>query len=270
MDGANNGAAPTGTNAAIAPPASTVEPGSGYGGDSGKGFHSRQPISEFINRDPTEQTHTKEQLQEEQDLVEPFVPSYQRWLPSPFERYVPRPTSSGNLPPGIPTYQPEDRSKMGVPLNPFWIRNGVYWGEGEADIFVDADINWVAPRVAVDLPQKPQGWDRDNYINNQEQPQNSAEAPDIQKKTSAAPAAPEAGGVTGTGDAAIVGETKIKGANPADAGLPDKVGKEEGTAKATPPDQQEAPTAAEKRKSAGKAKGPTGNKKAKVTQPQTA
>lgn len=261
MDGANTASAPTGTNTAIAPAASVTQAGAGHGGDNGVGFHSSQPVPSFINRDPTEQTATKSKLNQAEDLVDAFVPSHQRWLPSPFERYVPRPTSSGELPPGIPSYVPEDRSKMGVPLNPFWIRNGCYWDEGEADIFVDTNINWVAPRLSESLPQAPQGWDRDNYLNNEEQPQKSSAGSDIQKEQRAPPTASEAGSVTGTAEAAKVGQTKIEGANPAETGVADKTGKE-----ATPKPEPKEENASTKRKK--ESKGPSGQKKAKATKPQ--
>jgi hypothetical protein len=191
------------------------------GADTGVGFHSEQPVR--IDRyDPTEQTQFKNRLEEEQRDIQPEpVATYPKYLESPFVRYVSRPLSSGNLSHGVQSYKPEDRSHMGTPLNPFWIRNDMWSIHHEADIFVDSGPNWVPPQVQAHTSRNLPGYDRSTYLDNQEQPQHSAEASPLTSSTSAAPAAPAAGSVTSAVVASNQTQMDIPKSNPV---LPNKEG----------------------------------------------
>jgi hypothetical protein len=203
------------SNATFGPSTGAVEAGHGFGGDPGRGFHSTQPIDVGDN-DHTEKTHFKDKKNAEPDHTLPFVPSYPAWHESPFTRYVPNVLSSGGLPPAVIDFQPEDRSKMGIPLNPFWIRNDRWAMKHEADIFVDAGPNFVAPSVGVKGPQHKQGFRRHTYLDNEVHPQVSEKAADIKLEQKEAPAAPTAGSVTSTGGKAVQeGEMAMEKANPA-------------------------------------------------------
>lgn len=203
------------SNATFGAAANSVEAGFGYGGDHGRGFHSEQPIDVGIN-DHTEKTHFKDKKTAEADQTLPFTPSYPTWHESPFVRYVHNVMSKGDLPPATIEFQPEDRSKMGIPLNPFWIRNDRWSMKHEADIFVDAGPNFVAPTVGVKGPQHKQNFRRQTYLDNEVHPQSSEKPSDIKLEQKDAPVAPTAGSVTSTGGKAIhEGEMSMEKANPA-------------------------------------------------------
>lgn len=158
-------AVPTNVSTSFVSAGSNVEVGAGYGGDSGTGFHSNQPIR-AERWDDTENTHFKDRLDSaEGDLrADGNVASYPKYPESPYVRYVQRPLSSGVLSPDVKAYKPEDRSKMGVPLNPFWIRNDLWSMENEADIFMVSQVNSTNCRFAPDCSlrrmQVPTGWYR--------------------------------------------------------------------------------------------------------------
>ncbi len=197
---------------------SNIQAGIGFGGDNGVGFHSTQPVN-LERHDDTENVHNRDKLkQSDGDIVaDGQVANYPKWSQSPYVRYVSRPLSNGTLSTGLQTYTPEDRSKMGQPLNPFWIRNDLWSMENEADIFMDVGPNWVAPRMAVHTKQSAQ-IDRDTYLDNEQQPQHSNEKPPMGAETAAAapPMAPIAGQVTSAVDASVnAGDLKMEDANPA-------------------------------------------------------
>lgn len=192
-----------------------IAPGAGYGGDNGEGFHSTQPIS-LERNDDTENLHNRDRLQEGDGLSGDAIATFPKYLESPFTRYVSRPLSSGTLSDSVRNFAPEDRSKMGTPLNPFWIRNDLWSVANEADIFLDASPNWVAPRLNVNGSQTKQGFKRETYIDNQEQPQKSSAPAPIAPEFTEPPKEPAAGTVTGTTEAAPVDTNKeMKDANPA-------------------------------------------------------
>jgi hypothetical protein len=203
------------SNATFGQTTSAVQPGFGFGGDPGEGFHSRQPVNVGEN-DWTEKTQYKDRREKEQADTTPFIPQYPRWHESPFNRYVPNVLSTGNLPPAVIEFQPEDRSKMGIPLNPFWIRNDRWSMKNEAEIFVDVDQNFVAPRFGVAGPQKRQGFARHTYLDNKEQPQYSQAKAPIKNEQMEPPVEAGAGSVTSAGAKAIrEGEMQMENANPA-------------------------------------------------------
>lgn len=192
-----------------------IAPGIGAGGDNGQGFHSTQPIS-LERNDDTENLHNRDKLQEGGDLQGDAIATFPKYLESPFTRYVSRPLSSGVLSDSVRNFAPEDRSKMGIPLNPFWIRNDLWSVANEADIFLDASPNWVAPRININGTQTKQSFKRETYLDNQEQPQKSSEAPPMAPEYTEPPKEAAAGSVTGTAEAAPVDLNKeMKDANPA-------------------------------------------------------
>jgi hypothetical protein len=185
------------------------------GADPGVGFHSEQPIS-IERHDPTENTHFKNRLEEQQgDIRAEAVATYPKYPESPFVRYVSRPLSQGALSKSVQTFAPEDRSHMGVPLNPFWIRNDLWSMKYEADIFADSGPNWVAPQVSGSVAQNLPGYDRTAYLDNQEQPQHSSQSAPIKSSEPVAPSQPAAGSVTSTTVASQQGEMPIQESNPA-------------------------------------------------------
>jgi len=195
----------------------TVEPGVGTGGDNGVGFHSRQPVN--IERfDDTENVHNNDKLkQSDGDLIaNAQVANYPKWPQSPYVRYVSRPLSGGALSSSLQSFSPEDRSKMGTPLNPFWIRNDLWSMDNEADIFMDAGPNWVAPRMGGHTSQGAQ-IDRETYLDNEQQIQHSTESSSMGRETAAAPVAPIAGQVTSAAAGATVNasDMSMENANPA-------------------------------------------------------
>lgn len=200
---------------------SSVQPGIGFGGDNGVGFHSTQPVR-LERHDDTENVHNRDKLkQSDGDLVaDGQLANYPKYPQSPYVRYVSRPLSHGNLSTGIQTHTPEDRSKMGQPLNPFWIRNDLWSMENEADIFMDVGPNWVAPRLAAHTKQSAQ-IDRETYLDNEEQIQHSSETSrmgrESESASAAAPVAPIAGQVTSavSAGAMTAGDLKMEDANPA-------------------------------------------------------
>jgi hypothetical protein len=148
--------------------------------------------------------------------------------------------------------------------------------ENEADIFMDAGPNWVAPRMAAHTKQSAQT-DRETYIDNEEQPQHSNEKAPMGAETAAAPVAPIAGQVTSAVATGVnAGDLKMEDANPAkvrkedDGSSPketdidakrkrgDEASKgEEGTDKVTPPSSSTAtapPAAKKSKKGSGKKK----------------
>lgn len=192
-----------------------IAPGAGYGGDNGEGFHSTQPIS-LERNDDTENLHNRDRLQEGDGLSGDAIATFPKYLESPFTRYVSRPLSSGTLSDSVRNFVPEDRSKMGTPLNPFWIRNDLWSVANEADIFLDASPNWVAPRLNVSGTQTKQGFKRETYIDNEAQPQKSSAPAPIAPEYTEPPKESAAGNVTGTAEAAPVDTNKeMKDANPA-------------------------------------------------------
>lgn len=204
------------------------------GADAGVGFHSAQPVS--ISRfDPTEQTHFKNKQEESQtDVQGQAVSTYPKYHESPFTRYVRRPLSDGVLSNSVVNYKLEDRSTMGVPLNPFWIRNDLWSMANEADIFMtDGESNFVAPRVTVPSSVPQGSFTRSTYLENQEQPQQSTEAPDIKASVPAPPMASAAGSVTGAVVASDKTQMEIPQSNPAIPGQQGTEGKE-GELKAVP------------------------------------
>lgn len=271
-------AVPDSIGAAFISSSSGIGPGVGLGGDNGVGFHSTQPVR-LERHDDTENVHNRDKLkQSDGDITaDGQVANYPKWPQSPYVRYVSRPLSDGSLSTGLQSYTPEDRSKMGRPLNPFWIRNDLWSMENEADIFMDAGPNWVAPRMAAHTKQSAQT-DRETYIDNEEQPQHSNEKPPMGTETAAAPVAPIAGQVTSAVASGVnAGDLKMEDANPAkvrkedEGSAPketdidakrkrgDEASKgEEGTDKVTPPSSSTAtaPPAAKKSK-----KGSSGKKK---------
>jgi hypothetical protein len=140
----------------------------GFGGDPGEGFHSRGPVNVQDN-DWTEKLHFQDKKKGDGAESLPFVPKYPTWHESPFVRYVPNVLSSGNLPPAPVEYKPEDRSTMGVPLNPFWIRNDRWSMKYEAEPFKQVGPDFVAPVVGVKGAQSKRSWKRKTYIDNLEQ-----------------------------------------------------------------------------------------------------
>lgn len=218
-------AVPTNVSTTFVSSGTNVEVGAGYGGDSGTGFHSNQPVR-AERWDDTENTHFKDRLDSaEGDLrADGNVASYPKYPESPYVRYVQRPLSSGVLSADIKTYKPEDRSKMGVPLNPFWIRNDMWSMENEADIFMDAGPNWVVPRLGAHTTQSAQ-IKREAYIENEEQPQTSNAPATLHKGNMPPPVAAAAGTVTTAVSTANTSDMVMKDANPAKVGMD-----EEGTA----------------------------------------
>jgi hypothetical protein len=200
------------------------------GADQGVGFHSEQPIN--IERyDNTEQTHFKNKLdQSEGDIKAEPVQVYPKYQESPFTRYVRRPLSDGVLSKSVTSFALEDRSTMGVPLNPFWIRNDTWSMMNEGtDIFQDAGPNFVAPRAAVQSSVPAGGNDRPAYIENQEQPQvpQADSIPSTLVKTvSAPPMVSAAGSVTGAVVASEKSQMEIPQSNPAIPGQQGTEGKE--------------------------------------------
>ncbi|MGK3946214.1 hypothetical protein ABK046_48670, partial [Streptomyces caeruleatus] len=83
------------------------------------------PIS-LQRNDDTEQLHNRDKLQDGADLQADAVATYPKYEESPFTRYVSRPFSMGTLSDDVVNFAPENRSKMGTPLNPFWIRNDLW------------------------------------------------------------------------------------------------------------------------------------------------
>ena len=196
---------------------SNIQAGIGFGGDNGVGFHSTQPVN-LERHDDTENVHNRDKLkQSDGDIVaDGQVANYPKWSQSPYVRYVSRPLSNGTLSTGLQTYTPEDRSKMGQPLNPFWIRNDLWSMDNEADIFMDASPNWVAPRMGGHTSQGAQ-IDRETYLDNEQQIQHSTESSSMGRETAAAPVAPIAGQVTSATAGATVNasDMSMENANPA-------------------------------------------------------
>lgn len=193
--------------------ASTIQ--ASGGADAGVGFHSQQPVS-IPRHDPTEQTQFKNRLEEEQqDIRAEPVSVYPKYPESPFVRYVSRPLSYGSLSKSIQSYTPEDRSQMGVPLNPFWIRNDLWSMKYEADLFSDSGPNWVPPQVNASTTQSMPGYDRPAYLENEQQPQYSNQSAPLTTAVSAAPGVPAAGNVTSTVVASQQGDMPIDQSNPA-------------------------------------------------------
>lgn len=247
--------------------------GVGYGGDNGVGFHSTQPVG--IERyDETENVHNRDKLKQgDGDIVaDGQVANYPKYAESPYVRYVSRPLSNGDLSTGIQTYAPEDRSKMGQPLNPFWIRNDLWSMANEADIFMDVGPNWVAPRLEAHTKQNVQTV-RETYLDNEGQLQHSTQSAPIRKDDAAPPMAPIAGQVTSAvgQPADTTTNLKMEDANPAkvrkegDGSTPpetdidakrkrsDDVSKgEEGNDKTTPPSSSTATQPPPKKQKRGK------------------
>lgn len=209
-------AVPNSTNTGFISSGSALTPGIGTGGDNGVGFHSSQPIR-IERHDDTENVHNNDKLKQgDGDIIaDGQVANYPKYPESPYVRYVSRPLSNGNLSTGIQTYTPEDRSTMGQPLNPFWIRNDLWSMANEADIFMDASPNWVARRLEAHTKQTGQK-SRETYLDNEQQPQHSTESAPISKDISAAPMAPIAGQVTSSLSQTSNKDTlKMEDANPA-------------------------------------------------------
>ena len=213
-------AVPTNVSTSFVSAGSNVEVGAGYGGDSGTGFHSNQPVR-AERWDDTENTHFKDRLDTAEGDLRPDgnVASYPKYPESPYVRYVQRPLSSGVLSPDVKAYKPEDRSKMGVPLNPFWIRNDLWSMENEADIFMDAGPNWVVPRLDAHTAQSAQ-IKREAYIENEEQPQTSNAPATLHKGNMPPPVAAAAGNVTtAVSSNSNTSDMNMKDANPAKVGM---------------------------------------------------
>lgn len=204
---------------------SNVPSGTGYGGDNGKGFHSAQPVS-LERNDDTEKVQNRTNLQEGGDLQADAIAVYPKYFESPFTRYVSRPLSNGLLSESVTNFKPEDRSKMGKPLNPFWIRNDLWSIANEADIFLDATPNWIAPRINVNGTQDKQT-SRPVYLDNEQQPQRSNTAANMEVEMLIAPTATAAGTVTGSEAAASEGTLDMENANPAKVNM-ESDGKEAG------------------------------------------
>ena len=205
-------------------------PQAGYGGDHGPGFHGSVG-SRLPSNDPTEQTLNQQKLEDEEKMPEVSIPHHQYWHESPFTRYVSRPLSGGDLSSDLLHYKPEDRSQMGIPLNPFWIRNDLYGMEKYCDIFVQADSNFVQKRVAdaqgPEAADGERGYARHTYLDDESQPQREGVhliqeslPANLVKDTAIAPKAPAAGKVTGTEAAATMGEMLPGNSNPADVQNP--------------------------------------------------
>lgn len=279
----NSGAVPAGINNNVAPAPTGVAPGINFGGTGGVGFHDTQPVRLDLN-EATVQWHRDDADGALGDPTTVSVPDYPTWPESPFVTYCPRPTSNGRLPPILEQFVPEDRSKMGTPLNPFWIRNGVVWDEHEADIFLQPD-DFLAPRFELDhLPQAPQSFARDAYLKNEEQPQYSSGSGDsgLAPRNIKVPMASACGGVSAPQDNAPEEMMGIGESNPAMTEPPEgseRPGDEDQEQPKGPPEQdiskdstQETPGEPPKRKRGRPRKRPvpepTGTKAAKKTKPQ--
>lgn len=228
----------------------TVSAGAGYGGDNGFGFHSAQPLSGQIRLDDTEQTHNQDKLETGKPPLpgDATIANYPKVFESPFTRYVTRALSNGTLSNDLVHFKPEDRSKTGVPLNPFWIRNDLWSMVHEANLFADAGPNWVAPQVATAHSSQDARVSRDVYMDNLEQPQ-FGQGASLKEETDAAPLESAAGTVSAS-SAAVESATQkqnepdINPAAPGEAGSsPDtKEGKVDATsgAKINPSPDAEA------------------------------
>lgn len=233
MDGTIGATAPSGAVNTLGRAASTgIANGIGHGGDVGTGFHSRQPPSGHAvdtNTQHTENAETKTRLDESSEAsnVSPFLPTFQKWSESPFTRYVARNASSGMLPGGIPSFKPVDRSKMGIPLNPFHIRNDTWSMRHEASIFTDPTTYFVAPRVMSKGAQSKQNLHREVYLDNETQPQSGSGPSHLGEGSDEVPMERGAGGVTGATESAPQGEMNIEASNPAKTEAPE--GSQEGS-----------------------------------------
>jgi hypothetical protein len=225
MDGTIGAAAPVGVNLQGAVNTAGIASGSGFGGDNGTGFHSSRPIGLPVDtaNQHTENAHTKTRLDENKanSDVSPSIPSFQKWSESPFTTYVSRNTSSGKLPSGIPSFKPVDRSNMGIPLNPFWIRNDTWGMQHEADIFTDTGGYFTAAKVMSSGAQSSQNLHRTIYLDNLEQPQEGSGPTGLGSGSDDVPMESGAGSVTGVAEPAPEGEMAIDSANPAKTEAPE-------------------------------------------------
>jgi len=231
MDGTISAAAPI-INSLGNNLSASIGPGIGRGGDIGTGFHSSQPVSHLAvttQNQHTENAESKTRLDDSSSSadVSPFLPTYQQWSESPFTRYVSKNASLGTLPGGITTFKPVDRTKTGIPLNPFWIRNDTWGMAHEADIFTDPTTYFVEPRVMSKGAQSPQNHYRSVYLDNEEQPQKGSGKTGLGKGSNVVPLESGAGSVTGVAEGAPMGEMPIDAANPAKTEAPE--GSEEGS-----------------------------------------
>lgn len=193
------------------PFSASARAGYGFGGDNGVGFHSTGPVR-LENPDETE--FKRDARETEPTLPTEVVLPHPKYAESPFTRYVTRPLSNGTLSADLKNFAPEDRSRMGVPLNPFWIRNDLWSIQNEANIFMDAGPNWVHRRLKVSGGQDAQQ-KRDAYLDNEEQPQ-YGKGSTLSADLAPAPSAPAAGNVTGTEAAEAASQTlALDGSNPA-------------------------------------------------------
>lgn len=193
------------------PFSSSARAGYGYGGDNGVGFHSTGPVR-LENPDETE--FKRDAYENEPTLPTEVVLPHPKYPESPFTRYVTRPLSNGTLSSDLRNFAPENRSKTGVPLNPFWIRNDLWSIQNEASIFMDTGPNWVHRRLKVAGEQDGQQ-KRDAYLDNEEQPQ-YGKGSTLSANLAPAPSEPAAGRVTGTEAAETAEQTLgLEQSNPA-------------------------------------------------------
>lgn len=166
-------------------PSNPIPVPAGLGGDAGVGFHSGGSFSGDATL--TEQKQFKAKHTEANAQPSEAVATHQKFLESPFTRYVRRPLSDGGEPKHVFKHKPEDRSTMGVPLNPFWIRNDHYSMDKEANIFLQPD-DFVAPVVTHKGAQSVQvSTKREALLDNEEQPQRGGDTHKIAEDNKLAP-----------------------------------------------------------------------------------
>jgi hypothetical protein len=211
------------TGGASINPVNPIPVPAGLGGDSGVGFHgSKTETTAVQGSNLTEQKQFKSKHEEANAQPSEAVASHQTFLESPFTRYVRRPLSDGGEPKQVYKHKPEDRSKMGVPLNPFWIRNDYYSIEKEADIFLQPE-DFVAPVIHHKGEQSEQtSTKRKAHLENEVQPQMGGDTTKLAKDNTLAPKETIAGSVSSNVEEAgkqVIPDTKpndIGENNPAD------------------------------------------------------
>jgi hypothetical protein len=190
-------------------PVNPIPVPAGLGGDGGVGFHGSGPVSGDSTL--TEQKQFKAKHTEANAQPSEAVATHQKFVESPFTRYVRRPLSDGGEPKHVYKHTPEDRSKMGVPLNPFWIRNDHYSIDKEANIFLQP-YDFVAPVVTHAGAQSEQvSTKRDALLDNEVQPQKGGDTTKIKEEDLLAPKETTAGQVSSKVEAAakeVIPDTK--------------------------------------------------------------
>lgn len=178
-------------------PSNNIPVPTGLGGDRGVGFHGSSSVESAIQgSNLTEQKQFKSKHEEANVQPSEAIATHQTFLESPFTRYVRRPLSDGGEPKHVYKHKPEDRSKMGVPLNPFWIRNDNYSIEKEANIFLQPS-DFIAPIINNLGDQSPQtSTKRETYLDNEIQPQRGGDTDKIKEETLLPPKTEAAGKVS--------------------------------------------------------------------------